>query len=297
VLQLVDKPTALALLKILAPQLKEFLQLVRDNGGRMAWQDNFADFIARLNISVYPRLYEAEPATGVMLALAFCDGADEARELNDHLASLSPAERGAELLQMGPHLEALVDAMDFDPTQEKRAAIEVAAKSLSDSERQKSVEFVQRLFMGILALFHQFQSVMVHGERLTALVARAKAGDDKAFLKAIQIDKRILAKIDYFDQRWTRAHARDERAFIKSVARLLEAPSFVGRIKHKTVMLSLFLLDWMGLLDAYSDEELLDTLLSSGMVDDDQPIDDVKNLNKVRARYRKFKAQAGLSTP
>jgi hypothetical protein len=293
---LVDKATAAALLQVLAPQLKDFLQLVRDNGGRMAWQDSFADFIDRLNIGAYPRLYENEPATGVVLALAFCGGQEEAIALNNYLQALSPAERGAELLELGPHLAELVESIDFDPTAEKRAAMQAEAQSLSDDERQKAVEFLQRMFMGILALFHQFQSVMVHGERLTSLVAQAKAGDDKSFLKAVQIDKRTLTEIDYFKQRWARAHTRGEQALIKSAARMLEAPSFVGRIQHKTVMLSLLLLDSVGLLDSYSDEELLNTLISSGMVDDDQPIEDVKNLNKIRARYRQLKAKAVLST-
>lgn len=47
------------------------------------------------------------------------------------------------------------------------------------------------------AIFYEQLSIMVHGEKLTALVARAKTGDDVGFLKAIQIDKRILSKIEY----------------------------------------------------------------------------------------------------
>jgi hypothetical protein len=295
--QLVDKATALALLQVLAPELKDFLQVVRDNRGRVAWQEKFAEFVDRLNIGGYPKLYESEPAAGTLLAMAFCGGLQQAKVFNDYLAILSPAERGAGLLQLGPQLYELIDSLDFDPPPEKKVALERASQSLSDGERQEGVHFLQSLFMGILALLHQMQSVMVHGERLTALVAQAKAGDDKAFLKAIQIDKRILTEVDYFKQRWARAYARGEIALIKSAARMLEAPSFVGRIQHKTVMLSLFLLDWLGLLESYSDDELLDTLIASGMVDEDQPIDDVKNLSKIRRRYRQLKAKAGLSTP
>jgi hypothetical protein len=67
--------------------------------------------------------------------------------------------------------------------------------------------------------------MMVHGEKLTSLVAQAKAGNDDAFVKAVQIDKRILNAIPYFSERYARAHDQGHSDFFDRLSyRLKSAP-------------------------------------------------------------------------
>jgi hypothetical protein len=87
--------------------------------------------------------------------------------------------------------------------------------------------------MSFLASFHQMLSVMVHGEKLTTLVARAKVGDDNALVKAVQIDKRILAGIPHVRERFERASAEGERDFLDALSYRLQCAPYRGKIRHK----------------------------------------------------------------
>lgn len=118
----------------------------------------------------------------------------------------TPEERGQAIKEIGESLSALESAFDFDQSKEVQAERLDEFHALPLDEQARAMETTQRVFMGILAVVHDQLSIMVHGEKLSALVSPAKAGDDEAFLKAIQIDKRILSKVPYFDARFLRAH-------------------------------------------------------------------------------------------
>lgn len=56
-------------------------------------------------------------------------------------------------------------------------------------------------------------------------------------------------------------------------------------------------LDGASLLDAYSGDALLDLCIEIGAIDDSAPVDDVKNLLKIKQRFRAFQKGSGVSTP
>ena len=284
------------LLRMAVPQWAEVLQHLEECGGRLEFRSVLPEVISRLKIESYPKLYESELSAGKLLAIALL-GAEGAREADKELVAATPEARGEAFLQFGDLLASLEPAFDFDMDDEAKAEQLKAFEALSPEEQQESMKIIQHLLMAFLAIFFEQLSIMVHGEKLTALVARAKEGNDDAFLKAIQIDKRILSRVDHFDARFQRAHMEGERSFITKVSRKLEAPPYAGRLKHKKLWMSFALLDWLRLLDDYSGDELLDLCIEVGAIDDEQPIEDVKNLLKLRARYREFQQRGGKSTP
>ena len=201
------------------------------------------------------------------------------------------------MLDLASELAGLDAAFDFDKSPEERVEEQAAFDALPEEERDKRIKFTQHLLMSVLALFFETLSVMVHGERLSALVARAKSGDEQAFLKAIQIDNRILTKLEFFERRFQRAHTDGNPRFAKAIARKQEAPPYVGKLTHKKLWLAFALLESMGLLESYGGNALLDLCIETGVIDEANPIEDVKNLLKLKARYRAFQKQVGKSTP
>jgi membrane-associated protease RseP (regulator of RpoE activity) len=293
---LIDSGTAFALLSGAAPHWTALLELLENSQGQFAFRSEFTDAIANLRIESYPLLYENEASVGVLLARAML-GKEGARDFDEAMRTATPEERGAALQEVGQDLEAFGDAIDFDTEDAERTQAKEAFQSLPADQQTKAVEFAQHVFAGILVLFYQQLSIMVHGEKLTALVAQSKAGNDEAFLKAIQIDKRILTKVPYFEARFMRAQLQDERQFRTAVARKLEASPYVGKISHKKLWLAFAFLEGVGLLESFDGNGLLDMLQEVGVIDDEKPIDDVKNLLKLKARYREFQARGGVSTP
>jgi hypothetical protein len=265
--------------------MRELIGLLRDSGGRIVFRDEFTDLVERLKITAYTKLYEMhDGAQGATLMVAVL-GEEGAKEWERELRALTPEGRGAQFMELGPMMESLTDSIDLDATAEAKSAASLAFEALAESERHAVVHFWQQFMMAAIAMLFQHLSLMVHGQKLTTLVAKAKTGDDAAFLKAVQVDKRILTELEYFRSRYARADLRGDRAFITSVARKLEAPPYIGKTQHKKLWVALYLLDACRLLHAYSARELLDMLQETGIVDDDEPIDDETSMNKLRARY------------
>jgi hypothetical protein len=138
---------------------------------------------------------------------------------------------------------------------------------------------------------------MVHGEKLTALVTQAKAGDVTAFAKAVQIDKGILSSVPYFRERFERAGREGDQSFLIEVSRRLGSPPYRGKIRHKSLWMAFDFLYGANLLSHYRHEELLDLLNEAGVGGYKNRIEDVKNLSKRLAEYRRFQARNTVSTP
>mgnify|MGYP006176442551 FL=1 len=256
-----------------------------------------AQWIKNLNIGNYPGLYEDERAISAILLKAFLSN-EQIEELNTELEACSSDERGQLLLEYIGNLGEGIDAIELPKTPAAQKFAEKQFLAMSDEERQDAVEFTQRFFMGMLAGFYQSLSIIVHGEKLTALVAQAKAGDDKAFAKAVQIDKRILLELPYFKHRFDAANSEGRRDFIELVMAHMSRPPYKGKIRHKALYLAFSLLDQLGVLDRMKHGELLNLCTQAGLDAHANRIDDVKNLSKRLAEYRAFQRRGlDLSTP
>ncbi len=281
----------------MAPEWMWLLAKIEAEDGRLRFPPLVTRAIVNLKIEAYPLLYENEAAMALMVFRPFLRP-EEITELNSRLTDQTPEERGQTLRELVDGLSELdlVFELPKTPAEEKRALARFEA--LTMGEQAEAVKMSQHLWMGFLAGFFQSLSVMVHGEKLTSLVAQAKAGNDEAFCKSVQIDKRILTTIPYFKQRFERANLEGERDFSDALAYRLQCPPYKGKIRHKALYLAFAFLDQAGLLDKIRHREILDLCVDAGLDAHANRIDDVKNLSKRLAEYRAFQRRGlDLSTP
>ncbi|CAN7379699.1 hypothetical protein LJR189_002188 [Acidovorax delafieldii] len=293
----VDIPYAARLIQAMAPDWLWLLKYIESEDGYVRFPPVVAQWIKNLNVGNYPRLYEDERAIGAVLLRAFLP-LEQIEALNAELELCSPDERGQLLLEYISNLGDGIDAIELPKTPAAQKLAETQFLAMSEEERQCSIEFAQRFLMGMLAGFYQSLSIMVHGEKLTALVAQAKAGDDKAFAKAVQIDKRILHALPYFNDRFAAANSEGQREFVELVTAHMSRPPYKGKIRHKALYLAFSLLDQLGVLSRMKHSELLDLCTQAGLDSHANRIDDVKNMSKRLAEYRAFRRRGrDLSTP
>lgn len=296
-MQLIDQATAARFIGVMAPDWTWLLRHIESEDGYVRFPPKFAKIIANLKIETYPELYENEAFIGRLMLLAFFSR-DEVRTLETELSELPPEEYGNRVLALAQDVRADVEAVEIPktPAQEKRAL--AVFNAMSPTEQEEVRRSGQYFFMAFLAGFYQSLSIMVLGEKLTSLVAQAKAGNDKAFAKAVQIDKNVLHGIPYFKQHFFEANLEGNRKFTEDVAAHQTRAPYKGKIRHKTLYLAFAFLESVGLLDTMKHREILDLVNDAGLDAHANRIDDVKNLSKRLAEYRAFQ-QRGLvlSTP
>ena len=223
---------------------------------------------------------------------------EEILELNSRLADQTPLERGQTMRAWMDGLIEIDEAFNFPKTPAEERLAFAQFNALSQEDQAEAIRMAQYLWMAFLAGFFQNISVMVHGEKLTALVAQAKAGSDEAFCKAVQIDKRILTTIPYFKRRFERGTLEGDRNFTDALAYRLQCPPYKGKIRHKALWMTFAYLDLVGLLNSMPHQEILDLCDDAGVGGYANRIEDVKNLSKRLAEYRAFQRRSvGLSTP
>lgn len=281
----------------MAPEWVWLLKHIESEEGYVRFPPLFSQWIKNLKIDNYPLLYQDEHSIGATVLRAFVTPED-LKKLDRELLECSQDTRGQMLLEFLSELDEQLEAIELPKTPTAQKQAEEQYQALTPEEQTSATEFWQRFFMGMLAGFYQSLSVMVHGEKLTSLVAQAIAGDDKAFAKAVQIDKRILQEIPYFKERYAAANLEGRRDFLELVATHMHRPPYRGKIRHKALYLAFSLLDSLGLLEEMKHSELLDLCNEAGLDAHANRIEDVKNLSKRLAEYRKFQRNGGgLSTP
>lgn len=296
-MQLIDQASAVRFIRAMAPDWAWFLQHIESEDGYVRFPQLFSKFITNLKIENYPELYENEASIGAMMIRAFLNP-DEIKTLDAELASLVPEDRAKFVEETMRAMMDVADAIEIPKTPGEQKRAEEVFKAMSEEEQKECILFWRHFMMAFLASFHQSLSVMVHGEKLTSLVAQAKAGNDKAFAKAVQIDKRILLAIPYFKQRFANANIEGDRKFTEEVGAHLQRPPYKGKIRHKSLYLAFAFLDMAGLLGTMKHKELLDLCDEAGIGGYANRIEDVKNLSKRLAEFRAFQNRGlALSTP
>jgi hypothetical protein len=294
---LIDKAAAADFLRSSIPDWTWFISKVESDNGRFCFPPLVSRAIANLKIESYPLLYENEASIGLILFRAFMSQ-EEMLELNSQLVDQSPLERGQTMREWMSDLLECDEAFELPktPAAEKLALAQFNA--LSKEDQAEAVRVGQHLWMGFLACFFQNVSVMVHGEKLTSLVAQAKAGSDDAFCKAVQIDKRILTTIPYFKQRFERGTLEGDQDFTDALAYRLQCPPYKGKIRHKALWMTFAYLDMVGLLDNLTHQEILDLCDDAGVGGYPNRIEDVRHISKRLADFRRFRGYGlTVSTP
>lgn len=199
-MQLIDQLSAAQFIRAMAPDWAWLLQHIESEDGYVRFPPQFSHIIVNLKIENYPELYENELFIAAMMLRAFLEP-EEIKELEAKLISLSLEERSRFVAEKFADLNAFGEAIEIPKTPDQQKRAEAVFNALPKEEQTEVTQFWQHFMMAFLASFHQSLSVMVHGEKLTSLVSQAKAGNDKAFAKAVQIDKRILLAIPYFKRK------------------------------------------------------------------------------------------------
>ena len=115
----------------------------------------------------------------------------------------------------------------------------------SPDERTK---FVESLTIFLPFAFEYF-SLMTHGFLLSDLVARAKAGSDKALCMAVQIDKTVLFDIPYFRKRLKEIQIGNERDLLSKIGDAMRGKLIGHKITYRKLWLVFAILDDLGYLN------------------------------------------------
>lgn len=293
---IITKESAAKILASAIPDAEWLLAKIESEQGWFRFPPVLTRAITNLKIESYPLLYQNEAAIALMLQRAFFNDAEVA-EFNLEFEAASLVERGAILEELTVGIDAFMESVEFPKTPQEEAKARALFESLSKEEQAKSIRFCQHWFCFFFCSFFQNLSTMVHGEKLTSLVAQAKNGNDDAFAKAIQIDRRILTTIPYFKERFGLAQDEGDLDFSDKISYRLKCAPYRGKIRFKSLWLAFSCLDQLGLLNTLTHSEILEICDEAGVGGFKNRIEDVKYLSKRLKNYHSFQKNGVISTP
>lgn len=291
----IDLQSASNLLKSLIPDAEWFLAQIESKQGSFRFPVYLSNVITNLKIEAYPLLYQNESAIGAIMFKGFMSD-DEFTKLINDIEKATPEERGQLMLDSSNDVNQVLDNFKIPKTQAEQIEADKIFNSLTLEQQQQSIKTSQHFFCSFFASFYQTLSIMVHGEKLTSLVAQAKAGDDSAFVKAVQIDKRILTTIPYFIERFNRAANDDNSDFYDQLSYRLQCAPYKGKIRHKSLWLAFSILDQLNLLGGLKHSHILEVCDESGVGGYENRIQSVKHLTNRLKEYREFQKRKVIAT-
>jgi hypothetical protein len=294
--ELISLDSVIETLRSSIPDAEWFLRHIESEQGIFKFPPYLADTITNLKIESYPRLYTNENAIGAMLFRAFMSD-EELKELNAELEAASPDERGEFITEFSSSFCEGIERIEIPKTPAEQEAARQRFLSLPEAEQKEAIRIGQHFFCAFFASFFQNLSVMVHGEKLTALVAQAVAGNDEAFAKAVQIDRRILTECPYFKERFVRAQFDRDEDFNDLISYRVQHSPYRGKIRHKTLWLTFSFLELTGHLNELKHREILEICDEVGVGGWDNRIQEVKHLTRRLDEYRKFQNRGRMNTP
>ncbi len=243
----------------------------------------------------YMELLEDERRIGVVLG-RFLWGEEGHKELDESLAAMSLEEQQAWLNELMSEVVesdtwSWIEAM-FPDTPEKEAAVRRAFEELDEEGKAKASKQSAYFWLFFFSSFHNYLSVMLHGRKLTTLVAQAKEGDEDAFCMAVHIEPRLLRHHPVFCER----HLGASVNFLKRIGNQLGKPILAGRIRYPGLYMIFAMLDAVGWPEGgFTHEELLDICDEAGLDRFQNRIEDTNYLTKRLGEYRRWQKVRGLS--
>ena len=225
----ISKDSVLVALRSGIPDAEWLLGQIESQQGWFRFPLFLSNIITNLKIESYPLLYSSESAIAAMLMKGFLDDG-QIKSLNQELESASPEERGTFIEAVIESLDEVIERIEIPKTPQQQEEALARFQAMSPEEQKESVRASQHFFCFFFATFYQNLSTMVHGEKLTSLVAQAQLGDDVAFVKAVQIDRRILTAIPYFRERYARAQDEANADFYDLLSYRLGRAPYRGEV-------------------------------------------------------------------
>lgn len=295
---LIDLNSAREILVRWFPPWLEFLVDLDAKAGQLQFKPEMGHYLEANNHGSYPLLYERLPRQmeQARLAIERSAPADLVWPGTD-ISLATPEARGRFMIDCLSALDGLEQLVGPHLTVQEEAAAETVAADVGPEGLQALQPLLNALPSMFMAMFYEYVAVAVHGVSLSTLIQWAKAGNDEAFGKAVQIDGRILVVLPYFTKRYSQARLEGNKDFLRMVANKTDSLGYRGPIKQKGIWFVIALLDFFGLLETMSGEEMLDFCTEVGANDGDTPIEDVTNMLKRVATYKRYQKTGPMSTP
>ena len=293
--ELISKDNITEILKYGIPDAEWLLGKIESEQGWLRFPPYLTSVISNLRIESYPLLYASEAAMAAMLLRGFMS-LEEIQTFGAEMEAASQGERGEVVLQLARDLDEAVERIKIPKTPEQEAQARKLFEAMSPEDQQEAIRVGQHFFCFFFASFYQNLSVMVHGEKLTSLVAQAKAGNDNAFVKAIQIDKRILTADPLFSARFNRAQMESDSNFCDAMAYRLKTAPYKGKISNNSLWLSFYIFESAQLLDLLSYREIMEICDEAGVGGYENRIQSEKHLGGRLREYREFQKRGIVTT-
>jgi hypothetical protein len=292
-----EKSSSLKVAQRLSPLCVELLRDLQKSGGGIS----FTPEVAKIQFLVgsYVLLYDEESKINCAMFIAFL-GKEGLKDLVQELASLSQEEQQEILDNLASEetQDEIAESIDsfkipHSPA-EWKAAREKIAKWPEDE--RKEAEMRSGYFWSFFfSSFFNTLSLMVHGTKMTSLVPRAIAGDDDAFLKAIQIDNMLLLHHPYFRDRKAKAKNEGEKEFFSKITYRESNPPLRSKIRYPGLYMLFGILESIHWLDELEHLEILDICDGAGLDRYQSRIEDVNYLTKRLIEYRHWRKVVSLS--
>lgn len=290
----ITKNEACAILQSVSADCIWLLNEIESNRGWLEFPLELSRYVQYLGVSDYPKLYENEQLLTIVTIRSLFS-AQEFKHKMEAFEVSGGRDRELLLREFIRDVDDAVGAAELPKSSDAvRGALELF-NSLGDDARAEALTRARCFMAGFLASFHQMLAVMIHGEKITALVARAKAGDVQAFLKAVQVDGRVLAHVPFFRDLHASAISSGDKLFLRAIGRRAAAPPYKGRIRRKALWMGMSVLDEIGVLRTFSHREILDVFDQSGLNEGPDRVEDVTALTKMIVSFRKFQKNGGMS--
>lgn len=276
-------------LRKMTPLVAETIELFKENADQDGITPKLKEWIVRFEVAGWAGAYEdfnnfmaahlaAMPALGISV---------ESITPPQAIESWEDAQRCAD--SIWALFEKLMDDDSEDWLDEiTEAPPRPLPEPATDDEENPISRQAMFIAMAVIISFNYF-ACMVHRKSLFQLVAEAKAGNDDSLLRAMQIDKRCLADIEYFRERVLGAVIAGDDKFIRRVMHHRKKAPFQSATTLQPVYLVFSLLDALGMLEAYEEdlERFVDLCQELGAYG---PEDDVADKDSFARMLRRFKA-------
>lgn len=290
-----SKEVAIALAARLAPQYAAALgELKGSSGGGLQFSERLRALLHWIGPLV--SLYEDEQKLNSVLAFGLM-GEQGFKDWGREMEALKRGDERRYLddLINDEGLDTALDVFKLPETTEELAAAKEVWSRLPDDEKAAAAKQASAFYAGLFGGFFNAVSLMVHGAKLTDLVPMAMRGDEAAFLKALQIDRRLLIHHLYFRDVKQRAQDEGNKELLSKIAYRETNPALRGKIRYPGLYMVFAILQSMRWLDDLTHAELLGVCDAAGLDRYQNRIDDVCYLTKRLGEYRRLQKSGGVS--
>jgi len=286
-----SKHHAIRYIQNLLPEYGEMLSEIEKNSGWIKPRPKLERALKNLKISDYAKFYTIENIMIKSFMLAFFDPA-KIKELDQELSEANDQERTAFLDEWIETLERADDdnwlGFKLPETPEEEAEALKLWETLNEGEQAEASKRMACFLVFFMVNFHNYISIMVHGRKITQLIAEALQGNDESFVLAVQIDPSVMQAIPYFHEREIHSRSEGNINFLDKLAYRRRIPPLQGKIRFRLLYLLFAILESMNLLDDLSGNEILDICDAAGLDRWQNRIEDVNYLYKRLREYRRF---------